>query len=140
MKTLGVRMLPFSREIYIERDDFMENPTKKYFRMGPGRNVRLKFAYILHCEGFENDENGNLKEIHCTYYPDSKSGSDTSGVKPKGTLHWVDADKSEEAEVRLYDRLFNDADPDGHKEKDFKEFINRRIFDKSFPKPKLSLA
>ncbi|MFT5618885.1 MAG: glutaminyl-tRNA synthetase [Arenicella sp.] len=120
----GTRMLPFSREIYIERGDFMENPTKKYFRMGPGRNVRLKFAYILHCEGFENDENGVLKEIHCTYYPDSKSGSDTSGVKPKGTLHWVDAEKSQNAEVRLYDRLFNDADPDGHKEKAFTEFIN----------------
>lgn len=118
------RFLPFGREIYIERDDFMEDPPKKYFRMGPGRHVRLKFAYILRCDDFKKDEEGNVTEIHCTYFPESKSGSDTSGIKAKGTLHWVHADSAKEVEVRIYDRLFNDPDPDGHKEKGFIDFIN----------------
>ena len=120
----GKRMMPFSREIYIERADFMEEPPKKYFRMGPGRHVRLKFAYILRCDDFKKDADGNVTEIYCTYFPESKSGSDTSGIKAKGTLHWVSAEHAKEVEVRLYDRLFNDADPDGHKDKDFTEFVN----------------
>ena len=91
-ESAGSRKVPFSKELYIEREDFMEDPPKKFFRLGPGRNVRLKGAYIIHCEDFIKDEaTGEIKEIHCTYYPDSRSGSDTSGVKAKGTLHWVSA-------------------------------------------------
>ncbi len=120
----GEREIPFTREIYIERDDFMEDPPKKYFRMAPGRDVRLKHAYILHCEDFSKDAQGNVTEIRCTHYPDSKSGEDTSGIKAKGTLHWVSASEGVPAEVRLYDRLFIDETPDGHADKDFTEFIN----------------
>jgi glutaminyl-tRNA synthetase len=121
----GKRTMPFGREIYIERTDFMEDPPKKYFRMAPERNVRLKHAYILHCEGFErNEETGDVSVVYCTYYPESKSGQDTSGVKAKGTLHWVHIDSAINVEVRQYDRLFSDENPDGHKDKHFKDFIN----------------
>ncbi len=117
------RMVPFGREIYIERDDFMEDPPKKFFRMGPGREVRLKGAYIVKCEDYKKDENGNITEIYCTYDPETKSGSGATR-KVKGTLHWVSAEHAIDANVRVYDRLFLDEDPDGHKEKDFKEFLN----------------
>jgi len=117
------REIPFSREIYIERDDFMEDPPKKFFRMGPGREVRLKGAYIIKCEDYQKDTNGNITEIYCTYDPESKSGSGVSR-KVKGTLHWVSAKHAMDADVRLYDRLFVDEDPDGHKDIDFKEFLN----------------
>ncbi len=120
----GSRKLPFSREIYIERDDFMEDPPKKFFRLGPGRNSRLKGAYIITCNDFVKDEAGNITALHCTYYPDSKSGSDNSGIKAKGVLHWVSIPHAKDVEVRLYDRLFNDEAPDGHKEKSFMEFLN----------------
>lgn len=121
----GNREMPFSREIYIERKDFMEDPPKKFFRMGPGRNVRLKGAYILHCEDYVKDEStGEIKEVHCTYYPDSRSGEDTSGIKAKGTLHWVSIAHAQKAEVRLYDRLFTDPTPDRHEDKDFLAFLN----------------
>lgn len=122
----GTRFMPFSKELYIERDDFMEAPpNKKYFRMAPGQNVRLKGAYILHCESFlKDDTSGEIKEIHCTYYPDSRSGDDTSGIKAKGTLHWVSALHARTAEVRLYDRLFTDPTPDQHEGKDYLDFIN----------------
>jgi glutaminyl-tRNA synthetase len=121
----GNREMPFSREIYMERKDFMEDPPKKFFRMGPGRNVRLKGAYILHCEDYVKDEStGEIKEVHCTYYPDSRSGEDTSGIKAKGTLHWVSIAHAQKAEVRLYDRLFTDPTPDRHEDKDFLEFLN----------------
>lgn len=120
----GSRSVPFTREIYIEREDFMEDAPKKFFRMGPGREVRLKGAYIVKCEDFTKDADGNISEIYCTYDPDTKSGSDTSGKKVKGTLHWVSATNSFDAEIRLYDRLFKDEDPAGHKEVDFKEFLN----------------
>ncbi len=119
----GSRMVPFGREIYIERDDFMEDPPKKFFRMGPGREVRLKGAYIVKCEDFKKDENGNVTEIYCTYDPETKSGSGVTR-KVKGTLHWVSTEHAIDAEVRVYDRLFSDEDPDGHKDKDFKEFLN----------------
>ena len=119
----GSRMVPFSREIYIERDDFMEEPPKKFFRMGPGREVRLKGAYIIKCEDYKKDENGNITEIYCTYDSETKSGSGATR-KVKGTLHWVSAEQAINAKVRLYDRLFLDEDPDGHKEKSFKEFLN----------------
>ncbi|PLX02295.1 MAG: glutamine--tRNA ligase [Marinilabiliales bacterium] len=120
----GSRSVPFTREIYIEREDFMEDAPKKFFRMGPGREVRLKGAYIVKCEDFKKDADGNISEIYCTYDPETKSGSDTSGKKVKGTLHWVSATNSFDAEIRLYDRLFSDEDPAGHKEVDFKEFLN----------------
>lgn len=120
----GSREIPFSRELYIEREDFMEDAPKKFFRMTPGRNVRLKGAYILNCVDFDKDAEGNVTEIRCTYFPETKSGSDNSGIKAKGVLHFVSAAHAHRAEVRLYDRLFNDPDPDGHKDKEFKEFIN----------------
>ncbi|MEA3446616.1 MAG: glutamine--tRNA ligase/YqeY domain fusion protein [Bacteroidota bacterium] len=120
----GSRMLPFSREIYIEQDDFMEDPPKKFFRLGPGREVRLKSAYIIKCEDFVKDpETGNITEVRCTYDPETKSGSGISR-KVKGTLHWVTTKHSIDAEVRLYDRLFVDENPDGHKDKEFTEFLN----------------
>jgi len=120
----GSREVPFSREVYIERDDFMEDPPKKFFRMGPGREVRLKGAYIVKCEDYIKDENGNITEIHCTYDPESKSGGSGASRKVKGTLHWVSTTHAIDAEIRLYDRLFMDEDPAGHKDKDFKEFLN----------------
>ena len=120
----GTRKLPFGRELYIEQDDFMEDPPKKFFRLGPGREVRLKSAYIIKCEGFNKDsETGQVTEIYCTYDPETKSGSGVSR-KVKGTLHWVSANHAIDAEVRLYDRLFVDEEPDGHKDKDFTEFLN----------------
>ena len=120
----GSREVPFSKEIYIERNDFMEDPPKKFFRMGPGREVRLKGAYIVKCEDYIKDENGTITEIHCTYDPDTKSGGSGANRKVKGTLHWVSVDHAIDAEIRLYDRLFMDEDPAGHKDKDFKEFLN----------------
>lgn len=120
----GTRMIPFSREIYIERDDFMEDPPKKFFRLGPGNEVRLKGAYIVKCENFKKDEAGNITEIYCTYDVDSRSGGSGANRKVKGTLHWVSVPHAIDAEVRLYDRLFLDEDPAGHKDKDFLELIN----------------
>ncbi len=106
----GSRELPFSNELYIERDDFMENPPKKYFRLSPGGVVRLKSAYILRCEEVIKDDKGKVKELRCIYYPESKSGSDSSGISVKGVIHWVSAKHALPAEIRLYDRLFNTAD------------------------------
>jgi len=120
----GSRMVPFSREIYIERDDFMEDPPKKFFRMGPGREVRLKGAFIVKCEDFKKDADGNLTEIYCTYDPESKSGGSGANRRVKGTLHWVSVPHAIDAEVRLYDRLFLDEDPLGHGDIDFKDFMN----------------
>lgn len=120
----GSRTIPFTRELYIERNDFMEEPPKKFFRLGPGREVRLKNGYIVKCEDFKKNEQGEIEEIYCTYDPQTRSGNDTSGKKVKGTLHWVSASHSLPAEVRQYDRLFMDEDPAGHKDKDFKEFLN----------------
>lgn len=122
----GIRQVAFSGELYIERDDFMEEAPKKFFRLTPGQEVRLKGAYIIKCTGVEKDENGKITLIHCTYDPDTRSGSgsEASNRKVKGTLHWVSAADAIEAEVRLYDRLFKDEDPAGHKDVDFKEFIN----------------
>lgn len=119
----GMREIPFGKELWIERDDFMENPAKKYFRLGPGLMVRLKHAYIVKCEDFVKDEAGNIIEVHCTYIPESKSGEDTSGIHVKGTIHWVSVQHAATAEVRLYDRLFRVEDP-GNEERDFKEYIN----------------
>jgi glutaminyl-tRNA synthetase len=111
--------------MYIERDDFMEDPPKKFFRLGPGRVVRLKYGYIIKCNDYVNDETtGEIKELHCEYFPESRSGSDTSGLKVKGTIHWISAKHAIPAEIRMYDRLFNDEDPSGHKDMDFIEFLN----------------
>jgi glutaminyl-tRNA synthetase len=120
----GTRSLPFSRELWIEREDFMEDPPKKFFRLSPGNEVRLKSAYIVKAESVEKDADGIITAIHCTYDPQSLSGSDEAKRKVKGTLHWVSAAHALDAEVRLYDRLFNDPDPDGHKDHNFKEFLN----------------
>ena len=119
----GERELPFSNELYIEKEDFMENPSKKYFRLAPGQMVRLKSAYIIKCNEVVKDAAGNVTEVHCTYIPESKSGSDTSGISVKGTLHWVSVKHAITAEVRLYDRLFKVEDPSSE-EGDFKEYIN----------------
>lgn len=119
----GSRTIPFTRELWIEREDFMENPPKKFFRLGPGLMARLKHAYIVKCEDFKKDEAGNITEIHCTYIPESKSGADTSGINVKGTIHWVSVPHAAKAEVRLYDRLFKVENP-ASEEGDFKEYIN----------------
>ncbi|MEX2369395.1 MAG: glutamine--tRNA ligase/YqeY domain fusion protein [Bacteroidales bacterium] len=123
-ESMGSRTIPFSRELYIERSDFMEDPPKKFFRLGPDREVRLKSAYIIKCEDFEKDAEGNVTVLHCTYDPETKSGGANAGRKVKGTLHWVSTEHAVEAEIRLYDRLFTDPEPDGHKEREFMEFIN----------------
>jgi len=138
----GSREIPFSRELYIEREDFMEDAPKKFFRMTPGREVRLKAGYIVMCEKAVKDADGNITEIHATYDPLSKSGSgsEESKRKVKGTLHWVSIKHAAKAEVRIYDRLFNDEAPDSHKEKDFLEFINAdslQILDNCFVEPSL---
>jgi glutaminyl-tRNA synthetase len=119
----GTREIPFSNEIYIEREDFMEVPPKKYFRLAPGQMVRLKSAYIIKCEEVVKDAAGNITEVRCTYIPESKSGEDTSGITVKGTLHWVSVRHAAKATVRLYDRLFKVEDPTDE-EGDFKEYLN----------------
>ncbi len=118
----GKRKIPFSKTIYIERDDFMENPPKKFFRLGPGREVRLRYAYYITCQNVVKDEKGNVIEIHCTYDPKTKGGQSSDGRKVKGTIHWVSTRHAINAEVRLYDRLFNIPDPSI--EKDFKKALN----------------
>jgi len=123
-ESMGSRTIPFSREIYIEKEDFMEDPPKKFFRLGPGREVRLKSAYIIKCDDFKKDENGNIVEVYCTYDEATKSGGPEANRKVKGTLHWVSAKHAIEAEVRLYDRLFSDPEPAGHKDKSPIDFLN----------------
>jgi glutaminyl-tRNA synthetase len=134
----GSREVPFSREVYIERDDFMENPPKKYFRLFPGGMVRLKGAYIIKCEEVVKDNAGEIIELHCTYIPESRSGSDTSGINVKGTIHWVSVPHAVEAEVRLYDRLFSVENPAAD-ERNFKELINPNSLDvvRAFVEPAL---
>ncbi|MEX6687613.1 glutamine--tRNA ligase/YqeY domain fusion protein [Danxiaibacter flavus] len=117
------REIPFSRELYIEREDFMENPPKKYFRLAPGQMVRLKSAYIIKCDEVIKDEHGYVTEIHCTYLPESKSGHDQSTIKVKGTLHWVSVQHAITVEVRQYDRLFQIEDP-ASEDGDFRDYIN----------------
>jgi len=120
----GTHEMPFSREIYIERDDFMENPPKKYFRLAPDAEVRLKGAYIIRCTGVKKNADGCIEEIYCTYDPDTRSGLPGSQRKVKGTLHWVAADTAVNATVRLYDRLFNVENPAAETERDFREMLN----------------
>ena len=120
----GNHSMPFSREIYIERDDFMENPPKKFFRLAPDNEVRLKGAYIIKCTGVKKDINGNIEEIYCTYDPETKSGMPGSARKVKGTLHWVSAQHAVDATVNLYDRLFNVENPAAESDRDFRELLN----------------
>jgi len=137
-ETAGSRELPFSRELWIEKSDFMEDAPKKFFRMAPGREVRLKYAYFVTCNEVIKDEEGNVTELHCTYDPASKGGKSPDGRKVRGAMHWVDAQNCLEAEIRLYDRLFNTESPDSEKEKDFKEFLNPdslNIIEKAYIEP-----
>ena len=136
--SMGTRLVPFTRELYIEREDFMEVPPKKFFRLSPGTEVRLRYAYFITCTNVAKDENGEITEIHCTYDPASRGGNSPDGRKVKSTIHWVSASENVEAEVRLYDRLFNDEEPDGHKDVDFKEFMNHdslQVLPKCFIEP-----
>jgi glutaminyl-tRNA synthetase len=124
-ESMGSRMVPFEREIYIERDDFMEVPPHKYFRLAPGTEVRLKGAYIIKCESFKkNPETGEIEEVYCTYDAETRSGGTQANRKVKGTLHWVAAPHAVDAEVRMYDRLFTHEDPTGDKDHDFREYLN----------------
>jgi len=131
-ESAGSRKVPFSREIYIEQEDFREEANRKFFRLKLGGEVRLKNGYIIKAESCTKDDNGNIVEVQCTYDPKSKSGSGTeeSLRKVKGTLHWVSIPHAITAEVRLYDRLFTDATPDSHKEKDFMDFVNPESLEK----------
>ncbi|MGC8750146.1 glutamine--tRNA ligase/YqeY domain fusion protein [Hydrotalea sp.] len=138
----GSRTIPFSKEIYIEKDDFMEQPPKKYFRLAPGQMVRLKSAYIIQCNEVIKDSEGNVVELKCTYLPESKSGNDTSGIHVKGTLHWVSIQHAIPIEVRLYDRLFNVENVDAA-EGDFKNYYNPHsleVISKVFAEPSLQEA
>jgi glutaminyl-tRNA synthetase len=141
---MGSRKIPFSKVIYVERDDFMEEPPRKFFRLGPGREVRLRYAYFITCNDFIKDDNGEVIELRCTYDPLTKGGNAPDGRKVKGTIHWVSAEHALEAEVRVYDRLFNDPEPDSNKhEKDWKEFLNpdsRQILDNAKLEPSLATA
>jgi glutaminyl-tRNA synthetase len=138
----GVREMPFSRELWIEKDDFMENPLKKYFRLSPGGMVRLKSAYIIKCEEVIKDSAGNVTELRCTYIPESKSGQDTSGISVKGVIHWVNATTAKPVEIRLYDRLFLTEDM-GAIEDDFKNHLNPnslQVLSKVYAEPELAKA
>jgi glutaminyl-tRNA synthetase len=123
-ETMGTRHVPFTREIYIEREDFMENPPKKFFRLSPGTEVRLRYAYFVTCTNVVKDENGDVIELYCTYDPASIGGNSPDGRKVKATLHWVSATENIKAEIRLYDRLFMVEDPSGDKNIDFRELMN----------------
>ena len=138
----GNRPVPFCKEIYIEREDFMEVAPKKYFRLAPGQMVRLKSAYIIKCDDFVKDVNGNITEVKCSYVPESKSGNDTSGINVKGTLHWVSVAHALPVEVRLYDRLFTEENV-GNIDGDFKDYINPnslQIVAKAYAEPSLADA
>ena len=121
---MGKRKISFGREIYIETDDFKEDPPKKFYRLSPGKEVRLRYGYIIKCDDVIKDERGKIIELRCSYDPDTKSGSGKSDKKVKGTIHWVSANHVFEAEIRLYDRLFTVPDPEADPEKELKEFIN----------------
>ena len=141
-ESFGTRMLPFSKELWIEGEDFMEVPAKKYFRLTPGAKVRLKSAYIVQCDSFVKDETGKVTEILCTYFPESKSGSDSSGIVVKGTIHWVSAVHAIKASIRLYDRLLQVENPSAE-EGDFKSYINPQslqVIDTAYVEPSLQDA
>ena len=136
------RQIPFTKELFIEREDFMENPAKKYFRLAPGQMVRLKSAYIIKCDDVVKDNEGNIMQINCSYLPESQSGHDTSGLKVKGTLHWVSAAHALPLTVNLYDRLFKVENP-SNEEGDFKDYINTeslQIVSNAYAEPSLKDA
>ena len=137
----NLRSVSFSKELWIEREDFMEEPVKKWFRLAPGQMVRLKSAYIIKCESVVKDADGHIAEIHATYIPESKSGQDTSGLKVKGTIHWLDAKTAVKAEVRIYNPLFNVENP-AAQEGDFKDYINAHSLEvkEAFIEPALMKA
>jgi len=144
-ESAGTRKIPFSREIYIEKSDFMENAPRKYFRLSVGKMVRLKNAYIIQCDEAVKDENGEIVELRCSYVENSRSGSDTSGLKVKGTIHWVSIVHAIEAEARMYDRLFTVESPDAHKKegKTFLDFLNPdslKVLPKIYVEPSLKGA
>ena len=137
---MGERLLPFAREIYIERDDFLEDPPKRYHRLGPGREVRLRFAYVVRYVSHVKDAAGRITEIHCTYDPDTRGGSTPDGRKIKGTIHWVAAATAVSLPVRLYDRLFTAEDPEADKDVNFLELINpnsKVVIEKAMAEPSL---
>ncbi|CAN5769723.1 glutamine--tRNA ligase/YqeY domain fusion protein [soil metagenome] len=142
-ESMGTRIIPFSKNLWIEREDFMEVPAKKWFRLAPGAMVRLKSAYIVKCENFVKDADGNVTEIHCTHFPESKSGQEGSAsIQVKGTIHWVSAAHAATAEVRLYDRLFKSENP-AAEEGDFKDHINQdslHIIQQAYIEPSLNNA
>jgi glutaminyl-tRNA synthetase len=123
---MGTRKVPFSRELYLEREDFMEDPPKKFYRLAPGREVRLRYAYFLKCVEVVKDAAGEIQELRCTYDPETKGGYAPDGRQVKATLHWVSAAQALAAEVRLYDRLFTSPDPGEYKDEDFKSFLNSK--------------
>jgi len=138
----GTREIPFSNELWIEREDFMEEPAKKWFRLAPGAMVRLKNAYIVKCDDFKKDAEGNITEIYCSYIPESKSGEDTSEIHVKGTIHWVSTAAAKTAEIRIYDRLFSVESPD-NEEGDFKDYLNTesiKIIRQAYIEPYLANA
>jgi glutaminyl-tRNA synthetase len=137
---MGTRKVPFGRDLYIERADFMEDPPKKFFRLAPGREVRLRWAYFVSCVGVKKDENGIVSEIHCTYDPATKGGDAPDGRRVKGTIHWVSAEHALEAEVRLYDRLFTEPDPEADKDVQFVDHLNPHSLDVVNAKVEPSLA
>lgn len=122
---MGSRKVPFSRVLYIEQEDFMENPPKKFYRLAPGKEVRLRYGYFIKCENVVKDpKTGGVVEVHCTYDPETRSGFAPDGRKVEATIHWVSAAHSIPAEIRQYDRLFRVADPSGQESSDFKEYLN----------------
>ncbi|MGZ9586360.1 glutamine--tRNA ligase/YqeY domain fusion protein [Paenibacillus marinisediminis] len=142
VEEMGIRKIPFSREIYIEQDDFMENPPSKYFRLFPGNEVRLKHAYFIKCEEVIKDENGQVVEIHCTYDPETKSGSGFTGRKVKGTIHWVEATQAIPAEFRLYEPLILDEEEEEETEGESRSFLdhinpNSLVVEQGFVEPNM---
>ena len=142
--SMGSRDIPFSKVIYIEQDDFMEDPPKKFFRLGPGREVRLRYAYFITCTNVMKNDAGEVIELRCTYDPETKGGNAPDGRKVKGTIHWVPAEQALQTEIRLYDRLFVDPKPDSNKhEQDWKEFLNPEsmvVLKEAFLEPSLATA
>ena len=142
--TMGEREVPFSKIIYIEKDDFMEEPSKKFFRLAPGKEVRLRYAYFITCNKVIKDDSGNIVQLHCSYDPDTKGGDSADGRKVKGTLHWVSAEHAFKTEVRLYDRLFDDPKPDSNKhQKGWKDLLNKdsiKIVKNAYLEPSLKSA
>jgi glutaminyl-tRNA synthetase len=140
---MGDRTIPFTKELYIERNDFMENPSRKYHRLGPDREVRLRYGYLIQYVSHVKDETtGEITEIHCTYDPETKGGSAPDGRKVKGTIHWVSAEKGLPVTIRLYDRLFNVEDPEADKDVDFLDHLNPQskvVLSKAIAEPSLAI-